>query len=71
MEDFAAKPAAHIRRNDAQLVFRNFQREGAEQHADGMRVLAGGPDCHLVVRRIPLRHAGARLNGVGDEARVD
>ena len=39
VEDFATKPATHVGRNHAQLVFGNAEGEGTEQQANGVGVL--------------------------------
>ena len=70
LEDLAAKTSAHVGRDHAQLLLRNAQHEGRQQQAVDVRVLRGGVQGVLVAGRTVLRQAGARLDGVGDQAVV-
>eukprot|EP00043_Microstomoeca_roanoka_P002426 m.38320 g.38320 ORF g.38320 m.38320 type:complete len:1021 (-) comp11478_c0_seq1:708-3770(-) len=71
VEDLGAETAAHIGRDDAQLVLGDPQHEGAHQKADHMRVLRGGIKRGIVVPGIVIAHRHARLHRVGDEPLVD
>ena len=70
VEDLAAESAAHVGGDHPQLALGNPEREGGEQQPDRVRVLAGGPDRHLLGRRVPLRRGGAGFHRRGDEALV-
>ena len=70
-EDLAAEAAAHVRRDDAQLVLGNAQHEGRQDEAQHVRVLRRRPQRVVARALVVLRRRGARLHGVGDQAVVD
>ncbi len=71
MIDLRAEAAADIGRDDAQLVLRQMQHEGAHQQADGVRILAGGEERVVAGAAVILADIGARLHGVGHKPVVD
>ena len=68
MVDLAAKAAAHIRRNHAQLRFRQMEHMGTHQQANDMRVLAGGGECVIARGAIKLAHRRTGFHGIRDQA---
>jgi hypothetical protein len=68
--DLRSKPAAHIRRDDAKLVFRDPENECSHQKPDDVRILGGCVEGVLVVRTVVVADGAARLHRVRDEAVV-
>ena len=69
--NLGSEPAAHIRGNDGQLVFRDAQHEGRNQQPVQMRVLAGGGQAVVAGAGVVFGNAGARLHRVGHQPVVD
>ena len=70
MEDLRAEPAAHVRRDDAQLVLGDAEHEGPHQKPDHMRVLRRGVERRFAVRPVIGADRNARLHRVGDQTVV-
>ena len=68
--DLGAEAAADVRGDDAQLVFRDVQHEGAHQQPDDVRVLAGGVEGEIARGGVEVAERDARFHGVGDQAVV-
>ncbi len=71
MVDLRAEAAADIGGNDAQLVLRDVQHEGAHQQPDHVRVLAGGVEREIARGGIELAHRRARLHRIRDQSIIE
>jgi len=68
--NLAAEPAAHLWRDDPQLVLGHAGDDRAEKSKD-VWILRRVPQRQLTRGAAPLREGGARLHRVGDEPLVD
>ena len=68
MIDLAAKAAADIGCDHAQLRFRQMQHMGTHQQANDMRVLAGSGEGIIARRAIKLANRRTRFHGIRDQA---
>ena len=70
-EDLGAEAAAHVRRDDAQLVLRRDADERRDHQARDVRVLAGGVERAALGAAVVFGERGARLDRVRHQAIVD
>ena len=72
MKDLAPKSTAYIWRDDLQLMLiQHGQGNSAQTKTDDVRILTGGPDCHILCNSGPLRSTSSWFHCVGNQTLID